>query len=422
MKKFRILLTYTLLILNLFLIVACGEDENKEVGTSTQTLTFSIPENYLKPNEDVWVFITNSKGELLGVQQGDDNTQLTFELGEFPNNGTLILHQLNFESEAPYSSTQIVSYTGIEPGNYTLKSSLRSSPDAAGSHKITIQNMLSSYNQMWAPSPGLISAISFTPGGGTKTMDVAMLENPTNQFYKLSNATDRAVVHKYIQRDNVAFNDEITVDFSEMSSMDIQTLMFSKSFQTISLSVQMFTDETKDQILSIDSYVSANKNNLTIYYPGDESEYFTGITLSDDNRYFSYGKIGAYVSSIKTLTADITALTFSDNEIEISTTGTFDYLQIISSEAWPAETNDHDLTWSIIASKKATSRFIIPQLPAEIISMHPVLANAVIKFDAANVEDLVGIGGYGDYISRLLQSDESMYKFYTERIKLGVQF
>lgn len=425
MPRHLTIFSKVLLSVTLTCFLSC-ENNDEQPGTSTQNLTFSIPANFLQPNEEIWIFITDSNGELLGAQPGADNTVLAFEFPGFPNNGKVTLHQLTrllIEDDVPYTSTRIFSYADLSPGNYRLKPAVRTAPEPSGWHDVTVQNMTSGYNQIWAPtSSGLVSTVAFTPGGGTKTIGVAMIENPTNQLYKVFNSSDRSVTPKYIQRNGVEFDDDVIVNFSEMVSADAVNITLDKSYNSLSQSTRIFTTIDRARTLPWETFVSVNQSQMKLFYPGNDFDYLTELTLTNPDRSISYGKIGGPVTSVKTLDADITSLTFDEGELKISATGSFDYLQARSVESWSSEAGDHALSWFFYSNRKSTSTAIIPQIPAAIISQYPELSTAVIKFDAANAEDLVGIDGYEDYIDKLLKTDESIYKFYSERLTLGVNF
>lgn len=403
------------------------EESTLEVEVLNTLLTFSIPEDYLLTNEEVWFFITNNEGDILGVQQGDNNTKLVFETPvDFTEDQGLILHQLNHTYETyevtTYSTTIAVSYSNITPGNYLLKSTKRLSFETVGTHSITINNIPTTYNKISAPGPH-ISSDYFSSGGGTKTFNIGMSNNNVNQLYRMMNSSDRTIVPRFINRTNVTVGAQITVDFSEFTEMALADISLGTLYDQVIPSIRTFSDNTRQYVVPLDQYSDFHTNNAKLYYPGNLYDaYLTQLILYQGNKNIFYSKIGSVPSTIKLLNANVTAMSHLGDNLTVTSTGSFDYSRATSAESWTYGSTECDLYWGIVMDDSANKTFTIPTLPLEIIAKYRELSNAVIKFDYVQAYDFDGIDGYNDFLQLLLQSDESLYNHYTESLGVGVNF
>jgi hypothetical protein len=407
---------------SLFVLLGCiflFSCENDEPTVKNQ-LIISIPVGYVHESEDLWFFITTDDGELLGVQQGLNDSELTFETAG--NVKRFVLHQLNYmtTSDLLYSRFDMNSYADVFPGNYQLKP--RSSQSEIGNHILTVNNLPVNYNK--GRVSGTASQMSSgSIDGSTFTLESELFEANTNIFCYFSNLTDGNIVPKYKFINNVSVDQTTTVDFSEFTEMNQVNHTFGFQADQVYAYVNAFAGDDHSHAFTLWSDGIDDASSLKLFYPGNLfNEYFIDLKVYKGNDLYEYRKIGAIPSTFKTLNADVSSLVYANNNLTVTSTGSFDYLYTVSSDFWTVEDHAYDLIWNFHMGDAGHQEFKIPGFPSQILNKYPELSQGQINFDFAHMDEYDGIDGYSDYLHSLFQSDEKIYQLYTENLGLGKRF
>ena len=411
-------------------IIAFDKD-GKEVSLSTPVeiwntlIKFSIPENYILSHQEMWVFVTSNEGEFIGSQQIQNNTEVSFETPEgFRQYKSVTVHQLikSALTSTKFTQFKIESYTFLFPGVYRLKSNFQG--PLLGQHTFVIKNKPGTYNINTYSGPDASGATtSSTPT--EFTLKPGLKGNNTPLFYNFYNSSNSAIIPKYKYFPSANPGDIETAEFSTLSSMMTGSLPLGLQADDVSMLLAVFEDSGAQRSFVIGSTSDVNSESISYYYPGSLfTEFLSTITVKKGNIDYLYQKRGSLPTAIKyNTTSTIKSLNFSDNTLEVKSTGTFDLISVASTENWQISDQFYQIAWTYYTDDSGDHEFIIPELPSAIKEAYPVLSSAPGRvFAVATLRDYDSFQNYQEYTRFLLQSNENAYRFFTESTGLVVHF
>lgn len=385
-----------LLLIVFSLISSCSDDDNN----SNALATIVVPETSLSANYHTWIFLTDDEGAQLGdAQRANEGTDLVFARPEGFKGTTFTLHKVGYSADTENTFFEILSYTNVKSGTFTLPKVNRTRVDAIGEAHVVVNNVPAVY-QPRLVGAGIFGA-NITSGGGTFDVKTSVRENDQWALCYVSGFAIDGRVPRYAYFNSIVADETKTVSFTDLPEASHKTVTFDTEVDIAQITIGVANG-------NMDFYNIYNTTSAPVYYPEEvTADYSTNIVLYDGNDYRAYYTIGEIPTAMKTLSATINSLESGVQQVSISTSGAYDYLTLQSSESWEDGGLTHHLSWRVYMNDAAEKNFAIPILPGEIIADYPQLTGIPQSFDLVTLTETNKLSGYSDFIKQSIKGDQS---------------
>lgn len=392
-------------------IVATDKQGNKgEVSAAIDVLntvfSLTIPENYISQTQNLWIFISDAKGNVLGAKEATNNTEIKFNTpDDFKKGDVITFNRLTYSlsGNGTTENYNLASYTDLKPGVYSYVTATPSSSRASiGNATLQISN------SKFAFVPNFVGEdIGSVTGGGNSTLatyNVPLYKNNTDFYFMYRNSLDPDETPGYKKITNVSVGDIASFDINELTPLDKEEISLPDNITQINTSIYGYKQAgsyTKEQYVNNYTKSSGDYSSLNIYFPGSEyPEYRTNMTIGTGEKTFSYTKIGAIPTSFKTLNGSISNFQFENSVLKATATGNYDmaFFEILLF------LSDGNYSWSFNTSDPSKAP-VLPKIPSEIIEKYQKLNNFPTNFTAYGIRDYDQINGYDEVIKYIFQDN-----------------
>lgn len=393
-------------------IVAFDKEGNEGEGTMTidvlnKFITISVSDGYINlPNQNIWFFLTDSKGNQFGAKEASNNTELVFETPDNYKKGDLVsIHRFSYRPNGPtlelYST---VTYTGLKPGKYIFQTTTNtgsSSVTSVGNYTVQLSNQSSGLTPATI-GDGVGGSISWSSTGpSSNTYTIPLYKNNTDFILTFRSLNSGLVAPVYKKITNASAGETISLDFQTFSPFDTQAISLDETATSISNTVAGIPEpgNANAKAFFINSYSNTGDfTSLNIYHLGDVfPEYRTSLSMSNPTKSMTYFIEGEIPTSFKKIDASFSNFTYSNNILEASLTGNSD----VAFFTWSISPVENGVTrnynWTIYAGGPTIS-YTIPQFPAAIISKYPTLNGLTVSYLNNGFSSYDQINGYDEFI------------------------
>jgi hypothetical protein len=393
---------FCLLLTLLTIAVSCSEEE-----PDLPAFEVEIKGDYLTTAEG-WVILSNQAGEVIRTKELANDATIRIEVSGSHEEGdiyslTFVKHYVRQDNG--FHEYFIDSYLALEPSHFQLEHKFKLY-STIGNHSIIINN---------TPTPSSFGAFGlnvfygYGSSNGTTDLYSGLYDEPADVYYYFFENNDNT--HHYKRYQNAHINETVTIDFEDMVEMENETVL---SMGTVSKADYQFFSfhEANYNWPFYMHYVQktgAAANELHIYHPDFSlPEFGVIITSTTGDVTKSYTSLGTSVPTVfKSIDAELTSFTISNNVISFQSTGSFDHL---SATAGNEFTGTSDLFRCVLnMPQELPAGYKIPAIPDAILSANPALAAYTFNFDAA-IFDYSGLNSYQGYINKTLELNESLYE------------
>ncbi len=393
-------------------IVATDKKGNVANLTSSMTLInqlstikLNLVINNPEPNVQYFYYLLNEEGAIVGdlTQVDAGTTEVVFNLP--PDHTADKKYAVAYVEHHPGSEgyltgTSIRVITGYTEGTYNeaIGFATFTPPDFIGSHQVNFVDL---------PSPLYTTYINDEGAGGwdipIEGLLVAPLSHNASTLYIAAEPNPgETPIYKVLTDINV---NESTVlhpaDFAPMNGLTIPPA--DGSFFTFSYvwGYKVAGDYSMDNqrlVWMQNPYQGGPITfGLEMYYPGDlYPEYLSGMIESFSDHADEYVSFGSVPTEWKRLDARITGVTIADNVFNVTSTGSYDFLQLsVSKTNWDVAS----WGWRIFLPDGNVS-YSVPQVPQELTDMFafPQQSEWVTEdVQSTYIVDYSGLEGYDSY-------------------------
>jgi hypothetical protein len=396
-----------LALTSLMATASCGDDEIEK-----KTITISVPESAIPLGQDVWFFITDKSGKLLGVQEAFRGFDVKFEI---PAGEKITLNKLTYLNTITVTDFRVYTYTNVSPGNYSL-SPITTTPDVepAGFHYLQVTDLPITGLFGRAAGSGVLGCQ--TTGSGMSYMNLKTFLTTSNIeiLYYLTSFSDRTFIPRYKVYPNASFDASETLSFDDMIQASKNVISFDKQIDGVTVSLSAQNSYGVLELFSV-----ANVTTVPLYFPGNViSTYRTQLTVTDGNEEHVYYKAGSVPTVMKKVPVTVNSLTTANQQLSVNITGSFDYLYAYKLSEWTTGTTDHYLDWLVYMDDQ-TETFQITEVPAEIIARYPELQTMPsAEFNHLLFYESDNLAGYDGYLKRILNPEVPSTTPLTESVSL----
>jgi hypothetical protein len=401
------------------------DNSNNESISSTELkvlntyLTFSVAQDCVPNNFDLWVFVSRADGSIPSIQRVENGvdiklvTPIDFDITE-----KIAIHRfVHYEDPLGQNSySLILSFTNSQAGNYVLKNQSKrviNTGDGKYRHYVKITDV---------PSYKGFSASGLHVAYGAETNHkgnifegTLMLREPVSDAFIALETGD--VDMSCARLESVRDQDTTRFNFSDLLPMESKELPESKSIDM---------DAMVEAVPSPGDYDNAYPIWHDSGYPDESVRYrypknlYPEYIFSASTAFGSVYNFQSVVSDIppETFTevdAVLTNMTFTDHALTISATGSYDYF-IARAGIYSAQ----DVHWDVY-SADTNVKISLPDLPSTLRASYRIPLNSAFKFYSATFVDYSNIGGYDDFLNFQFNSNasaESTLKKYNAKIFL----
>ena len=378
-----------ILIVSLFL--SC-ERENESPGSNLNTFISVDPNNWWIDNGEYFYFVTTLDGELIAFKKLEDHkiNTLYFENDITPNKFNV--HRLYVPNDSDHR--YLKSYFNTNQTSFTDNQDCEQLPDLIGDCKIHITGPSYETYILSSPSGGMISTVFYQNNPINRTIETDLYQEHSFLFTFLKK--DQQYYYKYFF--------DLNPDENYSFELDPTTMDTDFDIQLLNAPEEMFFLEDckiKNVILGklcyysycrLYSEINGDSTTLSIFNtPINPGKYFQSrihLQVKDSKEYI-YLKNGNLPGFIPPLGFDISASNLDYDNISITTTGSFDFINgYYRGENYPYK------SWSFNSDNPDLIKF--PDIPAEITELYPSITIDTF-FDTLTVEANISLIEYSEY-------------------------
>ena len=392
--------SFFVIILSLIILVSetlssCKKKSDEEPVPSSPVFTVNFMDNYINPQLNAIIFISDMQGKLLA------DTMIS-------GNGTIHIMP---ESGITIPPKFMVTIATWEPDMHNFRISLNTyyqipvsewifqghRMDTVGHVTISLKNVPQH------DGPVLFSNSGYSNLTLNTNERVNYLYKNPDDLYILIN-TSSGPRYKWVP--DITKGEIYNVDMSETSIPEFQMISFPGSEVYYEVRVYGYHDQNVESPLSCllneqlgdGTAVSSVQVN---YPPAKFSTFHSIISLVEDwtssSTYF-YWVDGVIPSSFKKIDASVTSFQPAKGMVEFSTNGTYN----VSNATWSfTAANFQHFDWSVYAPD-STKTIILPEIPPSIRQMFPVLSLDSLVLDNIQLMNFTGLPTYDDFIYQTL--------------------
>lgn len=402
-----------------------GNKEEKSIQVEVKNIlfTFQVASNYIFGDNENWIFISDSKGKLVGTKQIKNGETITIDTPE--GHTTSSKYSFSrfvfsaFDNGSGISkSLTLTTYVTLSSQKFIFDDGSPTTPSFVGTHKLFISTVPDFFYQFRVASLDARGQNYVGPVPSLPLFVVPiqanLIKSPADVMYILYNAViDNNEPPPFIRFANATNGGEETVSFTSLST--------SMSFNSISLpgSSSSFYSilgyPTSGDYINVVPLWGQNRDTnpeeIKVYYPGNFPEYNTFISKFIAGTYSDYSLVGPQAASVfKDLNAEATGFEYADKKVTISTTGSYTYLTTSADRDIIEGDNASYINWLILSPGGATINLSLPELPTEITSKYPILTQQQLEFDNANLVERVGVSDYDEWVKLRFSGTSSLIK------------
>lgn len=393
----------------LFIVLAIATSCSNEVEPELPDFLIEIKGEYLRAEEG-WVILSNPAGEVISTREIANNTTLTIEVPDGHQEGdvyslTFLEHYVR-EDNGKHEYF-IDSYLALQPSHFQLENKNKVYT-TIGTHSLVINN---------SPSTSSFGAFGLnvfygygSSSSGTTNLFCALYAEPADTYYYFFENNDNTPRYKRDQEAHV--NEILAIDFDDMIPMENETLLTMGAVDEASYQFFSFQEANYDWpfYMHYVQKIGSDASELPIYHPDFSlPEFAVTITSTTDDVTKSYTSLGTSVPSVfKSMEAEISSFSISDDVISFASTGTFDHLRARAGNEFTG-LSDY-FRWVIDMPQELPLDYRIPAIPGEILSANPLLAAYSFDFKDITIFDYASLDSYEDFIEKKLMVNESVYK------------
>jgi Bacterial Ig domain len=407
-----------------------GNKEEKSIQVEVKNIlfTFQVASNYIFGDNEIWIFISDSKGKSIGAKQLKNGETTTIDTPE--GHTTSSKYSFSrfdvsaFDTGSGISkSLTLTTYVTLSSQKFVFDDGSPTTPSFVGTHKLFISTVPDFFYQFRVASLDARGQNYVGPVPSLPLFVVPiqanLIKSPADVMYILYNTKiDSNEPPPFIRFANATNGGEETVSFTSLST--------SMSFNSISLpgsstsfySIQGYpTSGDYNNVVPLwNQNKDTNPEEIKIYYPGNFPEYQTSIEKFVAGTNLNYSLVGPQVPSVfKELNAEATSLAYADKKVTINTTGSYTYLTTTAFFDVAEGDNVTYLNWLMISPGGATINLSQPELPTEITSNHPILTQHEFKFISVSLFEKIGASNYDEWV-KLRFSGNSLFTKVKESI------
>jgi hypothetical protein len=359
-------------------VVATDNFNNKGESTTqvevlNNFIVVSVPLKAFEDTVDEWFFVSNSRGDLLGVQHADNDADIIFETPDNYQKGEVVVfHAFSYRDYGTHHDFEISSFTEFNPGNYNWLAPVHlGKRSEIGTHQWLVTNCSRANAHVSGPDVSYDQSAIIEQQASITTH---LLKNNTNLLCVLQNDVSDDIIPIYKMLANVSAGEIVTNDEADFDPMVANTLSFDK--EAAGAGVNIFgIDADNNYVTCYSNYFYDNNSPLQLssvnaYYPGTLfSQYASFISYSDaSNGSVANVKYGDPITILKRLDAKVESFTEQEGKVTILTTGEYDFMNVSAADFYSP-----DLTgflWQVFMPQSDVSEFTVPQIPAVLLEKY----------------------------------------------------
>jgi len=400
-KELFLLIGFTLVI------QACKDNDP---APETKLFTFTTTEEYVYPNYENWFFISDADGNVVDVQQVQNNETYKVKTAPAHQDGArYILSTVHYRAGTSGVSDflRIYSYQEVLPGSYTLFKYPSTGPEIVGTHQLVIHNYPGDEYFTTGAFGENVGSDGGGPVAGTTDFKVnSVLASPTVDvtYYILLN---QPAVPKYLRLKGVTDCTK-EVDYSNLLDMNLHATLSLPGVINSTWSLSAFSSSGNEINVFNDfgNLVSENFETVNVYVPELIYPRYTSQVSYEKNKVgYSYTMEGTQpFVTYKELDSDVISFTMADNKMEIELSKPTDEFDVSGFSTVPGPNHPFNLLWIILAEGKTHISAIVPTIPDKLIEAYPQLGEAEFNYDTYSMTESTLITNYDDMIKNIFSS------------------
>jgi hypothetical protein len=359
---------------------ATGKTTEQTFDIEVRNILFqvTIPNGYIGAKNKLWLFLSDNAGNLLGVQEAHNNTNVVFGMLPDFTDSTFIVNAFNYfvlpAGDNDFLWRNIQSYTDVKPGIYHYTGAdinffepypvlgqvvVNINDISAGYHHVALGSRYNSYSSGDYTSPTSYSVTVQVTKGQSDIM-VSMIHNDGGAKYKLLKG--------------VKPGDEVTLSFNAFIDFN-KAVLPTPGASYVAVQQAGTLPDNKDDLYFFNDNPNVNGSELiNSYYPSEKLfDKYTGFASESvgniSNFYSHYGS--SPLTIFKRSAAQLVSHDFSNNRIQINFTGGDAYMMELSSNGNTLQNGENvGDTWHAYMPFKTKTDFKFPAIPAEIVASY----------------------------------------------------
>lgn len=350
-------------------------EKTYEIVIDNVLMSVFVPENYIITDEAFWMFVSDHKGNLLGVKQAQNNATIEFPAVEGFDEESVMLHLFKYKHWVTESGQEITDRTintlvNVGIGELFLVSR-EVQQQEVGSVKVNITDMLPGYKDYtscigyYTSNGEYIDETTYSlsttiPMNGEQEMFVAMYHLDGSAKCKLLNGVTAGGEY------SISFK-----DFGDMNKSIIQKTGVGFAFH---FDVGFRTNMPYGPGFVYNNYpfhfIDPPSDELWVYSP-IEDVFDSYISISMEafgNEYYYYVTHGeAPHTEFKKSQTELVSSDFSDGNIKMELKNPGDYMMLFSGKSYGSGSISIRDSWNVTMPQQTTIDNKLPDVPAEII-------------------------------------------------------
>lgn len=392
-----------------------GNTEEKSLTVEVKNILFQfiVGGGFIIEDREQWVFISNQEGKVVSVKQLENGETYVVNTPEgFTPDSRYYLSRLQYNFSGfefgSFTDSFIVTYADVRPGTYTFDFEQSTVQPFVGQYQIFVSG---------SPTNSTFDLISFDASRGffiglnpplTPVVIAGaakLFKSPADllfYFYDLDDeemGRNRAPVYLRIQEATVG--GETTVDYASLPSLSFNQINFVGATKSrFRLSYLRNVGEYQDLRVFLEQDNLVTPNELKIYFPEITfPEYITEINYSIGSTRYFYQKASTEVATeFKQLQGSISDFSRTGNKISIQATGNYTHVGTSSFSEINEENDFGFFGWALFGSKNGAVELIVPEIPTEILAVHPEVGTATYDFKAPTLYNFIGLNNYDEVV------------------------
>lgn len=349
-----------------------------EIVVDNILMSVFVPENYFK-DEAFWMFVSDHKGNLLGVQQAQNNSTVEFPAVEGFNEESVMLHLFTYENRITEFGQEITdrlirTMVNVSAGKLFLVGRPEAQQQGLGSVNINITEMLPGYKDY-------TSSIGYFTSNGQYVNETNYSLNTTipmvgeHEVFIAMYHLDGSAKCKLLN--GVAAGEEHSVSFNEFGDMNKSVIQKTGVGFAFHFDVGFRTNNPNGPGFVYNNYpfhfIDPPTNELWVYSPVEKVfDSYTSVSMealgNEDFYYVTRGD--APHSEFKRSQTELVSSDFSDGNIKMELKNPGDYMQLSLGKNYGTGSISFSDYWVVTMQQQSTIDFKLPDIPVELIELY----------------------------------------------------
>jgi hypothetical protein len=386
-----------------------------EVNVRNTLIKLTIPELAFDDTHDVWIFLSDSLGKPVGVQQAHTNNELIFPMPDDFEYETVSLSYFEYfrvEGENPFSSRYVNTRTCLKPGEYQFKKGSPPSSQSIGEVSVNVSGINYPYDLS-------VSGPSVRNSGITNfedhiSINTGLAQSPADLLLTIYNRG--AGISKYQWMPATSIDSDIALQVADMATLAEKNISTDNADAYTILQIGLKGNELlKDgYLMRVYTAEQADAGMIKLTYPGNLfPQYATVMDVRKGSEEFMYYAKGAEPPSTMPLSnVALTNITINENNMHLSLSGSSDIVWLWAIGSSQDESGFQSDSWVITLPFSATVDFVKPQIPAILQDQYGANSLSDASVFYVRADDYTAFSNYEQYVQGYYQNAEPFDNFF----------